>query len=360
MFIFGRQLIVDDYIAEQTRQAPANIKFIRDTKTNLTVVEQLLKRSEGIKNSGSLLNSTVSWTIGNRTIPSTQPNKLSIPENLESNLDEWGYGWTDHFSEAGIATLDFSWMKSLASYNFWELDPKALAMANREKTIDQKLFLLVTKRVRPDFSKFQKWAILRMLRGIATGNPYDASNEVRQLSRLLASTETPEGLLMAVKILSLENQVIQSYGAVKVGINALVDNVKMKLISQLLLAQRQLFDPATPEKDFFEIVKGTESNIGACAALNEAVISSSLCAIVAEGEKPKEFSKITRALIESKCRATIAREAWKLHRLAKAYPLFTKGNKLLRLAGSITGFYGMSVFQNDFAEHFRNEIGSTH
>ncbi len=171
--------------------------FLEDQRFAATL--PVFARRIGDRDAGPVIGPRVGWWASDpRTLDpwrQTQPESargLEMDEELPKKI---GKEWLDA-RPALWAGLDFSWMSSLPSYDFWDLQ------RHGPPTDPNDVFRGPT----PNVSKLFAWAKLRLAKGLREGAPAKAIRDVEELARLCASTEDTGVLAMGVGLLAVADK----------------------------------------------------------------------------------------------------------------------------------------------------------
>ncbi|MBL9036977.1 MAG: hypothetical protein JNG84_00555 [Archangium sp.] len=120
--------------------------------------------------------------------------QLHLPEPLGQKVAN---AWRT-LSPRDYAGLDFMWMRQLGEFDFW-----SLYGSGPMRDLDESNSNYLTWQV-PNFVTLQRWAKLRLIKGVHEGDLAQASREVRHLGQLCASTGNLIGVMYRSSMYDLE------------------------------------------------------------------------------------------------------------------------------------------------------------
>jgi len=153
--------------------------------------------------------------------------------------------------------LDFTWMRRLADYDYWDLDRHNLAPSPPGYLYGAS----------PDLEKLSAWAKLRLARGLHDGDPATAIREVEQLARLCTTTEETDVIAVGLSLLPLADKVRERAVSLQRGAGDLGkplregDWARLHRALWAAIAHAELRASAAYDGDWGEIA------VGRCAAL---------------------------------------------------------------------------------------------
>lgn len=222
--------------------------------------------------------------------------------------------------------LDFAWMGQLSGYGYWELQtgsPWSLG-----ETFDW------LEAPLPGFQLLITWSKLRLLKGLADGQPAAASAEVRQLAKLSFTTEILLGEMIALAILQAEDEAHARAVAKGLPVEGWTSfdaptRKRMKRALWSLQAYTSLDTPAAHEKDFDSV------KVGRCAALHEASFFALAMRPLLKQTRPADFERVGRYIeAAQECRLLWLRKEWPTPDVPERDPL---GPKACQVASDLNG-----------------------
>lgn len=291
---------------------------------------------------GPLLNSLVGWTAGSKFEALRQPAKgfLALPASF---LDLAGKGEDAAFPEKSkeLLTLDFRWMAQLEDYDHWDVhqgSPWQIAMRGAASGSGEAAANFLVEAPSPEWRGILAWVRLRWRRAEAAGDYVAASRQTRQIARLVASTETWTGSLVAASVLKAENRAFARAKAAGAKIPAgwkAPGEVDLRRLVRFLHGTPAFFTPLAPP----ELVRATLLDgpflFWNCGAVAEGAAAQSTTRRLFSGTFPAErgFPQAIAALdgvvayYRENCRFSEADRLWESGGLADT-PLFGRSGFL--------------------------------
>lgn len=259
------------------------------------------------------------WRTREVTVPfggqSEEPRPVlsSLPSHCKS-------GGGDRCVEEILLLLpDFSWMRELSRYGHWDLfsvGPAQVALSNKQPD-DIDLFHEIPE---PHWTEVLAVANARLALGARTNDLEQAVQEVRQLARLVYSTEVSSGVFTGVAILGAETTLrakLKRLGATE-GLPPAIPESTLNAACRALRAYGAFFVPEAPAESRERFFRQPEFHFARCPALADGADESSFLRGMLE--TPALFDRDYRpdyvalgALLEALrpgCRVPEARRTW--------------------------------------------------
>lgn len=272
----------------------ANLNDLIEIEQKLSSIAFFTIGSGGIHDASHILNGLVSWP--------NLPQALKLPTTLNNQLSQ-----TNDISTIKINwnnyDLDFQWMQVLKKFDHWSFDLASPYKQNSNYT--------PYSTSRPDFQELVTWGQLRLLKGRDNHDLQQALNEVRQLARLLYSTESKAGVNASIDLLRSETQVVKK--------TLLDDNsfkdwpfISIELLdkSKLLFQSRTLLlDPRISESLFHRFSQFT---VGRCFHIFQSLHTHMILRqYFSEKYSPSiDRMKTLESATQLGCRKSLVRKAW--------------------------------------------------
>lgn len=224
----------------------------------------------GKANAGSFLNSRLFWLPRVSVARESKPNMIAVSDALRSELIRYGNDYLAHPSHFANNHLDFTFFATLSHYDYWDIETdspiSSLSAQNRfvppnEVPIPDPLDLISVSR-------------LRLMSADHESNVESALRDVRELARLMLTTENSQLVTAGLAILEDERSAYYFY----------VSRGKLKRedwapISQTMLAEtRRAFDGTegylhlwTQIATLEDLFLKNEPPVGFCSALNNQI-----------------------------------------------------------------------------------------
>lgn len=206
-------------------------------------------------------------------------------------------------AEVDLIAHDPSWLSKLHAYDHWALDE---AMAARAKPDDEMWSPM------PGFTDFTTWAKVRLLAGWRENDMVSASADVQQLARLLVSTETLIGTMVASGVLLNERRMHDDLVAAGFAVPAEWQPMTYDDYWRIRRVARSSFsyvNPGTPSQ-YQDILDGTAPLD--CLAIHEGVASAWATGALGRSTYPSGYCALDRLVEETRgvCRFSVYRKKW--------------------------------------------------
>lgn len=268
--------------------------------------------SGGARDAAPYLNPRVGWNGAQEPIARYQaahPGALAIvPPTVVKKLIDLGDRWPEVVDDPEVAAIDTSWLAALAPYDHWDWEgdgPSALDGG------------IGASAPRPEFGKLATFAKLRLMQGLAKGDAPVAAREVRQLARLLASTELVSGATFAALLLGMERaahaRLVATKGAPAAEGWTPPTADQQKLLARVPWGVAAVLAPIAPAAEAEPVLRASPPSLGRCAGLAEAGgIAAFSRAYFDDGTLGARFEALDRALRDAapSCRLRRLRAAW--------------------------------------------------
>jgi hypothetical protein len=225
------------------------------------------------KDAGVILNQLHLPVIAIRQEEDTSklPNNREYYRRLPmSGLKLTSDEWMELADEKVEYRADFSWMKTLEQYSYWDL------YLSNGKNPDNTYSQTHSIEQIPNLNIFVRWARLRLVSGIISKDPLPALKEVRKLAELIYSTETIYGTGVAIEILANMNRAIlesRNRQLLKVADWPLINfdlYKKARVLAWSVNHWTDFFASNEYKSEIFQL----QPIFGSCAAINEAAIGA--------------------------------------------------------------------------------------
>ena len=292
--------------AEWERELDARRGPLRDDRARLGALEPLFSSSGSRGDAGPVLNAMLEW-------PAPWPGRprpaLHLPPEVVDRLVGWGEGDLHRLAEIDFATIDLTWMSQLSQFDHWDLERHS---PWDEVSADEEAADWFRDR-EPHLEGLTPWVKLRLMKGLESGEPWDALGETRQLVRLLLSTETLLASVEAMVLLHLEREAYVAALASrpdKVSGWPVVGNAETAPAAiRYWRALPALLGLASPATDFDDAAR--ERSPGLCAALREASRSALALRPLLDEARASGYRRLEVVLAAMpECRLTRVRAAF--------------------------------------------------
>lgn len=269
---FGLTFYLERITAEALLEANARKDqyekdFFEDQKI-LSEIEFFGSLPTNKKDAGEFLNPRIVWEPRHH---SPDWPEIELPRAAEKILLQVGpvkrRPWVE-LDSPELERVDLSWMNNLHAYDHWDLFASGVGPAHTHMKFRRNPFTVPT----PSFRDFSHFAKLRLLRGLRTQQPLAAFRDVRQLAKLVYSTETLVGAMVGISILGMERDAYSE--ALKRGFLKAGDWQPISEELQLR-ARRSLFgmaawvNPTRTGDQNLALLQRPHSKSGICGAVNE-------------------------------------------------------------------------------------------
>lgn len=283
----------------------------RDDEKQLSSLPLFAPRS-GKVDAGAFLNPRVTWVGDHPSIAAyraTQGNAasaLALPEELKQRLSEWSKAWPAHAADVDLSGLDFQWMRELARYDHWDIDTGSpIAWMKPFSWISAPL---------PSYVDLQHWAKLRLLKGEQHDDIVTAAAEVRELARLVASTELLLGDMMAISILKQERRAYERARARErstAGWQPLEDE-DLDRWRRVAYGFQAFADLHAPSDVVGDVWTAPDARVGRCGAIRESYSGALMHRHLAEEGHAEGYARLTQILAatQGECQVSALRAQW--------------------------------------------------
>lgn len=222
----------------------------------------------GSKNAGLGLNSHVHWIPAPALAPFTQPQLVS--QDIQERLIRLGEDWIRGAYKLRNAHPDLSLFKVVGDFDYWDIESDSPIAT----LIRQNRFVPPTDLPIPDPRDLMAAAKLRLIQGTEDGDPLTALKQVRQLSRLLLTTENLQLYIAALSILDDERRAYRHYvDELGMAPNAWepFDRNITRRAHRAVLATRGYQQLWTPSAEFSAIFLSPQPAVALCGVINDSV-----------------------------------------------------------------------------------------
>lgn len=206
----------------------------------------------------------------------------TVPPSLRVDCVQWKRDWVLHVADARVDELDLEWMSKLSTFGFLELDAAPL-----------------------DVWAWVHAGRVRLMRGLRDDDLPRASAEVRELARLMISSETPDGFAVAVHLLGVEAEAHAR--AVESGMDVMgiepVDEEGRRRMSRV-------FNVVRDSRSLMSSPPYSELDLGAlhCLSLQTGLTEAHEFERLLHTAMRPRYAALERELETSNCRLTRARQ----------------------------------------------------
>ncbi len=227
-------------------------------------------RSAGMTDAGVYLNAKVFWSPTIAGAPARGQAQPLVSTEARENLLRMKTEWMRKFPRAEKLKADLSLFTGLNRFDYWDIE----AESPIGDLIGKRRFIPPPQLPIPEVSDLLAVVKLRLMMGALTKDPLAALTDVRQLSRLLLTTENMQLVLAGLSALDLERFAFRFY-VEEMGMNAgqwtpIDRNTTRRAYRAILATRGYLRLWSRPEK-IQTIFLGELTPIGLCAAANEAL-----------------------------------------------------------------------------------------
>ena len=231
-----------------------------------------VSQKQGARDAGSYLNSMLVWA----PLPSalTTNSNLSktplVPTASRERLLRLESKWMHHFSILGEMPTDLSLFNRLKDFDYWNIE-KSSPIA---QLVDRNEFVEPAQLPMPDTLDLTVLSKMRLMKAVTDSDPAEALVQVRQLGRLLLTTENTQLMAAGLEILDDERLAylyLAAHGKVLAAQWQPIDPNALRRARRALYATRGYLHVWTPPAILKEVFEGTQEPIGFCAAVNDAV-----------------------------------------------------------------------------------------
>ena len=270
------------------------------------------------EDAGAILNVAIPWrprlratqTPAFRQAVAAFEKRAANPDTFESlggaadlraRVRAWGDDFPAHVQDLPPLPSRTLFMHSLVMCRRWDLDrdtPRAFfeAKGDVERFLDEPM---------PDFEVLEDWAKIHLLQGLRDGQVTVASAEVRQLARLMVTTEEPFAVGTATNILGAALRAEQQVGPLDRAAVA-----EFSAANRYALAIAGLVAPGIPD-DRLDVVLDPRAP-GVCAAVAEILPYWHVLRYRLEPRWPDFYRRLDRLVAApNDCVPSVWRDAWK-------------------------------------------------
>ena len=254
--------------AEWEHELEARRAELAADRAQVSVLAPLFVEGGG-SDAGPVLNAMLEWPV---PWPDRPRAALRLPPEVSGMLASWGEGDVKRLAQIDFGHLDLTWMRQLSQFDHWDLerhspwDDVSAADEAAEWYRDRE----------PRLERLTPWVKLRLMKGLADAEPWDALAETRQLARLLLSTQSLLASVEAMLLLHLEREAyvaaLGSHPEKLANWSGVGNGETGPATIRYWRALPALLSPAAPPAVFDDAVR--ERTPGTCAALREAVRSA--------------------------------------------------------------------------------------
>jgi hypothetical protein len=290
--------------------------------------------SVGQSDAGEFLNDLMPWCDAGGCEPPYEfmsSSKAALyPKEWLNAVPRKGVEWltsnSNEFESLSNTQIDLSWLPKLERYDHWDIFGHGrLSDALRERP--EKLDWL--RLPLPRFSVLHFYARARLRSGLRDHDFPKALKEVRQLARLMETTETLVGGLSSVTLLNDERDAYEEavrQGEIKASAWTPISSELTRRARRALYGYGQLFSAFSDPELMQHLAGSPDAVAGRCAALFEGLMAQSWLHSYYSERYPFEvdltsgLQAIDRAAqAPNGCRLSYARRIWSHPEWAKAW-----------------------------------------
>ena len=248
-----------------------NLQAYLEDINYLSRFELLRPRTEGTTDAGTVLNAKVFWAPKPEDFRLTHPGaaKPIVPPPIREELLRLRYEWMEKSFKARRMKADLSFFDHLRNFDHWNIEIGSPI----EDLTKAHLFIPPVRLPIPEVSDLLAAAKLRLMQGDINKDSLKALSDVRELARLLLTTESMQMVLAGLAILDEERMAYRHFvdkGVLESTAWSPVDRNITRRARRAILATREFLHLWTPEASIKEIFLGVNLPPGFCAAANEA------------------------------------------------------------------------------------------
>ncbi len=228
------------------------------------------------KDAGDFLNPIVRW-----------PLQCSSPEYLEHPPQgplKVSPKWqklmmapikVEDYERLDFKDLDLSWLAKLKQYDYWDLSHSASQKLHYNRLLVRHINAIEFFRAvpYPAFADLFQFGQLRLMKGLKQRNMKSALSEVRQLAKLLNSTESLNGFILSAAMLVAEEKAYRL--AVEKKILSARDwapvTEGLDLLNNGMVNALPQYGAYTPPEILAITLENPKNTVGRCAAIQEGV-----------------------------------------------------------------------------------------
>ncbi len=339
-YYYARYL--DPQFSETQRQLKRHLRAYLEDRRFLAAVGWLGGNSHD-RDAGPFFNATLSWNStekGLQAYSQVSQVPLRLPAAVMAGMEKWKGHDLDHLSEIDWRSIDFSWLASLAQFDYWDIHHHSpIEKVYREQVLTQRKeghlkgdlrppltpqmepFSFVVSHPLPDFKSLVVWARLRWMRAAQDGSFLSAALQTRHLARLALSTETLVGGLAGTAILGTEisahQAALEKHLAIPSDWHPPSAELKSRL-ARFILGTAAYFSPLAEKEMLQAIFLASPFLPLTCGAVMEGIQNQSLPRSVLKntlplergfGRRYRELDRIV-ALYTKQCRLPYAEAVW--------------------------------------------------
>lgn len=263
------------------------------------------------RDAGAFLNARVGWSGAKPPIDAfraAHPAALLIaPAPLIARLKGYGDRWPEHADDPDLAAVDTSFLRGLLEYDHWDWERGSPSELDGS---------IGGSAPWPELGNLVTLAKIRLLQGLANGDSAQAGREVRQLARLMYSTESLVGASMSALVLGMEraayDRLVATKGAAAAEGWTAVSPDAQRRFARVGWAMASLFHPLAPQVEADHALRADPASFGRCAGLSQAAGGAIYARpLFDDGTLRARFSALDEALRSSasSCRLRRVREA---------------------------------------------------
>ena len=264
-----------------------HLALYQDDLSYLGQFDILKSRKTGKADAGPWLNRKLFWSPVREVSSETSPlPAVAIP--VREELLRLRSEWMDKHHKARTAKADLSFFMGLGQFDYWDIETHSPI----EELAARNIFVPPPELPVPEVSDLLAAAKLRLMRGALDKEAMTALQDVRNLARLLLTTENMNLVLAGIAILDDERKAYR-YFVDHQGLSESawipIDRNTTRRAYRAILATRGYLRIWTRPDTMDEIyLKGAEP-VGLCAAANEAFPQTFALAPVLKPHWPLEF-----------------------------------------------------------------------
>ena len=265
----------------------------------------------GTHGAGPFLNPRMAWDGPPAAVEAYrakvgQQESIGVPSAVFEALGRWGPQWVEHASDDSIAKIDTGLLKELLQYDHWDIE-------SGSPSEEMRPFSVVSRPV-PRFGTLVSLAKVRLLQAMRGGSMKDAAAEVRHVARLVHSTETIVGALVATLLLGIERAAFDKHvaaGGATDGLAPVTTELPARM-QRFVYAYGAYAAPYAPSDVSSKLLGSGAPSFGKCAALSDGAEIALIVRQNLDREMADRYREIGGYLAANQgtCRLKTLRKLW--------------------------------------------------
>jgi hypothetical protein len=268
------------------------------------------------RDAGPYLASRLPWE-GISDQESGEEPTIVIGTELERALTDEGSDWVSAYDRLPTESVDLSWMQEIGRFDYWEPFETEVIRNWHEKNPEE---TWINTPV-PNMLILLKHSKLRLMRGIASKDAVTALREVRHLAKLVYSTETLLGAIVASRLLGYEHKAHEfmlERSLISASAWEPIDQETLESAERVAWAFTTYAGVTTLPSVWEQVASSPNSHFGFCAGFAEAFMRERsklnlfLSPLAFGPDFEEGYASLDRTIARKSggCRFTIARLEW--------------------------------------------------